>query len=173
MFSRMNNDKSNPFRPALQYLLSGVRPEGKDNTRNTSSGSSLDSERVRMNWKTPSQTSSELHPGSIPLINISRTSSPYPRSGSNHTSENEDDDFDTAAASRPFLLENRQRNGWKGIFLDGGFGRWLFTTAIGWQFYVGFMVLWVGACGIGLICMNRIILLSTLISAAPIIKEPR
>lgn len=114
-----------------------------------------------MDFKTPTQTSSELHPGSIPLINISRTPSPYPRGGSNHNSENEDDDFGhSSSPRRPFLLENRQRNGWKGILLDGGLGRWLFSSAVGWQFYVGFLVLWLGGCGIGLILLNRIILLS-------------
>jgi hypothetical protein len=168
MFSPLNTETPNPFRPALQYLLRGAKPKEQRSTRKGSS-SSLDSDSDIMDRKTPTQTSYELHPGSIPLISISRSPSPYPRKNSlsNRNSETEDDDFDfTLSDQRPFLSENRQRSGYKGLLFDGGIGRWLFSTALGWQFYVGFLVIWVGGCGIGLTLMNRIILLSTLIALA-------
>lgn len=170
MFSAQNTDSPNPFQPALQYLLSG------DRASSLSPSIDSDPERTRGNMasrtgRSSNSSSSELQPNSIPLITFSRTPSPYPRKNSNPTSyassEVEDDSFDDSSR-RPFLSEGHQpvAKGWKGLLYGGGLGHWLFATAVGWQFYVGFLVFWLGGCAIGLILMNRIILLSTFLKSS-------
>ena len=39
-------------------------------------------------------------------------------------------------------------------------GQFFFNTPLGWQIYIGILVLWLGGCQIGLTIMNRIILWS-------------
>jgi hypothetical protein len=164
MFSLRNTENPNPFRPALQYLLNSGKPRA--NHRQSNSSGSIDSDsdvpRSRMNPK----NSTEFRPVSIPLINISRSPSPYARraSASNPASDTDDDDWGDgrSSSSRPFLLpqEDYKLTGWRALLYGGGFGQWLFTTQLGWAVYIGVLVLWLGGCQIGLTIMNRIILWS-------------
>jgi hypothetical protein len=164
MFSPKNTDTPNPFRPALQYLLS-TRPRS-NHSKNSSSGS-LDSEpessRSRMFSNSRSSTDYRNAP-SIPLINISRSPSPFPRrhSGSNPVSDSDDDDWgDSSSTRHPFLPnEPRKLTGWNALLRGGGLGQFIFTTSAGWQLYIALLVFWLGGCEIGLILMNRIILWS-------------
>jgi hypothetical protein len=169
MFSARNTDSPNPFRPALQYLLSSAKP--RSNHRQSSSSGSIDSEvdgpRSRMSSYNP-KSSSELRATSIPLVSISRSPSPFQRqhSGSNAASaasDTDDDDWGDGPASRtPFLPHDstRKLTGWRHCLYGGGLGQFLFTTPLGWQLYIGVLVFWVGGCQIGLIIMNRLILSS-------------
>lgn len=170
MFSAKNTDTPNPFRPALQYLLkNGGTPRTTFNRRSNSI-ESLDSEderereraRYNMNFQNQ-QSSSTLHAGSVPLITLSRSPSPFARkrSSSNPEADSEDEDSEHYATGRPFLLHDGSRKqGWKSVLQQGGLGHFFFNTSTGWQVYISILVLWVGGCGIGLVCMNRIVLLS-------------
>ncbi|KAG4032582.1 hypothetical protein MFRU_006g00520 [Monilinia fructicola] len=112
-------------------------------------------------------TSSELHP-SIPLINISRSPSPYrPREASSPTSDSDEEYENWGTSSRrPFLSQEEPKyTGWRWLLYSGGLGQFLFNTTRGWQFYVGVLVFWLGGCGIGLTVMNRIILWSGYLQA--------
>lgn len=166
MFSLRNNDGANPFRPALQYLLNS-KPRSSNHRQSNSSGS-LDSERdsprSRMASSNP-KSSTEFRSSSIPLINISRSPSPYARraSNSNPASDTDDDDWGDghgrSSSQRPFLPPDGYKlTGWRALLYGGGFGQWLFTTQPGWTLYIGVLVIWLGGCQIGLIIMNRIIL---------------
>ncbi|RDL36972.1 Uncharacterized protein BP5553_04405 [Venustampulla echinocandica] len=169
MFSLRNNSSSNsnPFRPALQYLVAATKETPTSHHQTNSSGSidsDIDGPRSRMTSCNP-KSSSEFRSTSIPLINISRSPSPYHQrqhSDSNPTSETDDDDWgDYPASQRPFLPEDGYKlTGWRALLYRGGFGQWLFTTQLGWTVYIGVLVLWLGGCQIGLTIMNRIILWS-------------
>lgn len=113
-----------------------------------------------------SNSSLDLRSNAIPLINISRSPSPYPtrqRTSSNTGSETEEEDDwgDQYELQRPFLSQGGTKlTGLARIVHGGGFGQWLFTTNRGWQFYIAILVLWLGGCQIGLTIMNRIVLWS-------------
>ncbi|KAF2760205.1 hypothetical protein EJ05DRAFT_483973 [Pseudovirgaria hyperparasitica] len=111
-----------------------------------------------------SASSNELAPSAIPLIDFSRSSSPYPRSRSAVQSEDEDDDyeFERESSIRPLVSQSRggSQRGWKSILKPGGLGQFFFGTWAGWQVYVGILVFWVGGCSFGLLLMNRFILLT-------------
>ncbi|KAF2097732.1 hypothetical protein NA57DRAFT_40103 [Rhizodiscina lignyota] len=103
---------------------------------------------------------------SIPLIDISRSPSPYPRSRSAAQSEDEDEDVDVPISLRPLIrdaddVSERRgvaaRRGWKSIWREGGLGRFLFGTWMGYQVYVSLLVIWIGGCGFGLLLTNRFI----------------
>ncbi|KAA8565468.1 hypothetical protein EYC84_009328 [Monilinia fructicola] len=160
-----NTDNPIPFRPALQYLINTANtnlPRTLSNRRRSHSASSLDSDGesgARMSSRNAT-TSSELHP-SIPLINISRSPSPYrPREASSPTSDSDEEYENWGTSSRrPFLSQEEPKyTGWRWLLYSGGLGQFLFNTTRGWQFYVGVLVFWLGGCGIGLTVMNRIIL---------------
>jgi hypothetical protein len=166
MFSARNTDSPNPFRPALQYLLSAGRP--RSNHRQSSSSGSLDSDgdgaRSRMSPYNP-KSSTELRSTSIPLINISRSPSPFQRrrAESNPASETDDEDWgdNPSSSRRPFLSqEGAKLTGSSWLIYGGGLGQFFFNTPLGWQLYIGILVLWLGGCQIGLTIMNRIILWS-------------
>jgi len=111
------------------------------------------------------KSSTEFRNSPIPLINISRSPSPYLRrdSNSNPGSETDDDDWGDSHQSslQPFLSrEGYKLTGWRGLVQGGGFGQWLFTTNLGWGVYIAVLILWLGGCQIGLTIMNRIILWS-------------
>jgi hypothetical protein len=174
MFSAKNTDTPNPFRPALQYLLSArgdtsQSPRSRSSHRPTSSSGSLDSDdetsRSRMSSYNP-KSSTEFRTSAIPLVNISRTPSPSharqsPYTNAAYETEDDDDWGDQYALNDPFLLQQgRKLTGWRRLLRGGGFGQWLFTTHLGWQFYIAVLVLWLGGCEIGLTIMNRIILWS-------------
>ncbi|KAF3050366.1 hypothetical protein E8E11_009212 [Didymella keratinophila] len=112
----------------------------------------------------------------VPLIDIgSRSASPhqqshsYPRSRSAAQSEDEDDDYDYdyegSSSIRPLVGGGRsgyERTGgsWKMVLRQGGLGKWLLGTWVGWQVWVGLLVFWTGGCGFGLLLMNRFIMLT-------------
>lgn len=161
MFSPRNTESPNPFRPALQYLIDTAKPQASH--RHSNSSGSLDSDNEGARSRMTSKSSTELRPHSIPLINISRSPSPFQRrhSGSNPASETDDEDWaDQPSLSRRSLLpqDGYKMTGWRRLLYQGGFGQWLFTTQLGWSVFIGIMVLWLGGCQIGLIIMNRIIL---------------
>ncbi|KAF2258769.1 hypothetical protein CC78DRAFT_504068 [Lojkania enalia] len=165
------------FRPAFDILNNFSRaasaPDTKRfdarNHRRKTSQSSLDDtdhsdveHYAQMDALTSSRkSSSELQPP-VPLIDIgSRSSSPYPRSRSAAQSEDEDDDFEPADSIRPLVSTDVGRGQmFRGAFRQGGLGGFFFATWMGWQIYVGLLVLWVGGCGFGLLLMNRFILLT-------------
>ncbi|RFU30212.1 hypothetical protein B7463_g6137, partial [Scytalidium lignicola] len=138
------------FRPAVEYLLS---PDLSTRVRKDINAA-MNSTRDNFTARTTSQNSQS---NSIPLISISRSPSPFyrRRSGSNPASETEDDDFELQSSSRQPFLEQGQgihkAGSFKDLFYNGGLGYLLFQTNKGWQVYVGFLVLWLGGCGIGLI----------------------
>ncbi|PBP20216.1 hypothetical protein BUE80_DR009077, partial [Diplocarpon rosae] len=162
-FSPRSTDTPNPYKPALQYLLSGGRP--RFNHRQSSSSGSLDSDGDSCSRMASyhSKTSTEFRQTSIPLISISRSPSPYRRqhSDSNPASETDDDDWgDSYASSQPFILDRGKLTGWRWLVYGGGMGHFFFNTPLGWQMYIGLLVIWLGGCQIGLTVMNRIILWS-------------
>ncbi|KAG9246858.1 hypothetical protein BJ878DRAFT_250215 [Calycina marina] len=171
MISARNTDQ-NSFRPAFQYLLNATGTSGKAKParhRPRSSSGSLDSEEdypsATMSSYNP-KSSNEFRHSAIPLISISRSPSPYARlpAASNPESEGTDDDEwgDTypGALRQPFLDNGYRLTGWRGSLQGGGLGLWLFNTNLGWAFYIGVLVLWLGGCQIGLTIMNRIVLWS-------------
>lgn len=114
-------------------------------------------------------SSNELAPTSIPLIDISRSPSPYPRSNrSAAQSEDEDDDlFEPASSIRPLVHSSGGvgeigggGSTFKRAWRSGGLGHFWFGTWLGWQIYVALLVFWVGGCGFGLLLMNRFLLWS-------------
>ncbi|KAK6595902.1 hypothetical protein H4I96_10221 [Botrytis cinerea] len=150
MFSARNTDTPNPFRPALQYLIHTANsnlPRTRSNHRKSYSISSLDSDGEsgdKMSSRNAT-TSSELYP-SIPLINISRSPSPYrptAASGPEPTSES-DEEYDNWGTSsrRPILSGVEPKyTGWRYALYSGGLGQFLFNTSLGWRFYVGVLLM--------------------------------
>jgi hypothetical protein len=164
MFSARNTDNPNPFKPALQYLLTAKKPRSNHRQRSSSGsiGSEGDSPRPRMSPYNP-KSSTEFRGSPIPLINISRSPSPYPGEdhNSNAGSDSDDEWGDSYASREPFLSqEGYKLTGWRALLRGGGCGQWLFATNLGWAFYIAILVLWLGGCQIGLTIMNRIILWS-------------
>jgi hypothetical protein len=98
---------------------------------------------------------------SIPLINISRSPSPPApfrrRADSNPDSDTDDDDWGNYPNSTQAGVK---LIGWRWFIYGGGAGQFFFNTPLGWQIYIGILVLWLGGCQIGLTIMNRIILWS-------------
>jgi len=170
MFSPRNTESPNPFKPALQYLLSVGKDKTRLHHRQRSSEDSLDSDgdhtRVNMSSYNP-KSSNEFRNAPIPLISISRSPSPFRRRASDsnpgsNTSETDEDEWGDYpnSARQPFLQEQGKLTGWKGLIYGGGLGHFLFNTQSGWMIYIGILVFWLGGCQIGLILMNRIILWS-------------
>lgn len=174
MFSPRNTETANPFKPALQYLISSVKDRTKSHSRQRSSEGSLDSEGdntyLRPNMPSHnSKSSTEFRTPSIPLISISRSPSPFRRrtsdSNPSNASETDDDEWGDYGNSRqPFLLDPSKLRGWQSLVYGGGMGHFLFNTPLGWQFYVAILVIWLGGCQIGVTLMNRIILWSAYLS---------
>lgn len=165
MFSPRDTESSNPFKPALQYLISAGRSPSKHRQSNSSGSLDSDGERPRSRMSYNPKSSNEFRQqASIPLISISRSPSPFRRrhSDSNPASETDDDDWgDYPNSSRqPFLPDQSKLTGWRHLVYGGGFGHFFFNTPLGWQLYIGVLVLWLGGCQIGLTIMNRIILSS-------------
>lgn len=167
MFSPRGTETPNPFKPALQYLLSAgkIKPPPSHHRQRSSSGS-LDSEddltRSRMPSSNP-KSSNEFRHTTIPLISISRSPSPFRRRHSDsNASETDDDDWGEYPNSsrEPYLLDPSQLRGWQWLLYGGGFGQFFFNTPRGWQLYIAALVIWLGGCQIGLVLMNRIILWS-------------
>jgi len=163
MFSPRNTESPNPFRPALQYLVSAGRPQS--NHRRSSSSGTLDSDgegsRPRMLPPNP-DILYELGAPSFPPMNASQSASPF-RSHSDSNSDTDDDDWGYAPSStrQPFFPPSSSRlTGWRRFIYGGGAGQFFFNTSLGWQIYIGILVLWLGGCQIGLTIMNRIILWS-------------
>ncbi|QSZ36227.1 hypothetical protein DSL72_007353 [Monilinia vaccinii-corymbosi] len=172
MFSARNTDNPIHFRPALQYLINTTNPhlpQSLSSRRRSHSASSLDSDEEtgdKMSSRNAT-TSSELHP-SIPLINISRSPSPYRSQEASSPTSESDEEYENWGTSsrRPFLSQEEPKyTGWRWLLYSGGLGQFLFNTTIGWRFYIGILVFWLGGCGIGLTVMNRIILWSGYLQA--------
>ncbi|KAF1813414.1 hypothetical protein P152DRAFT_457772 [Eremomyces bilateralis CBS 781.70] len=100
----------------------------------------------------------------IPLVDVSRSPSPYPRSRPGSATQSDDeDDFAVPPSLRPLVHEQGEfsnRSAWKRVFLDGGFGAFLLSTWGGLQFYVAFLVFAVAGCEFALVVLNRLILLT-------------
>ncbi|KAF2091633.1 hypothetical protein K490DRAFT_30993 [Saccharata proteae CBS 121410] len=117
-------------------------------------------------FRQPSNGSAELQPGAAyPLVDISRSPSPYPRSRSSAaTSEADDDEYaPTSLLMRPLVAGDIASGGvgsWRRALQTGGLGGFFFGDWIGWQVYVGLLVFWVAGCEFGLLLMNRFVLLS-------------
>ncbi|KAE9380870.1 hypothetical protein N431DRAFT_323518 [Stipitochalara longipes BDJ] len=165
MFSPRNTESPNPFRPAIQYLVSAGRP--RPNHRQSSSSGSLDSDGEDAHSRMPpsnSHTFDELRSKSISQINVTRSTSPFRRrSDSNRSSDTDDDEWGDAPSSarQPFLTQDPSKlTGWRRFIYGGGAGQFFFNKPLGWQIYIGILVLWLGGCQIGLTIMNRIILWS-------------
>ena len=157
MFSPRNTESPNPFRPALQYLISAGRPQS--NRRRSSSSGSIDSdgEGARPIMSLP--TSHKLNPESIP---VSHSTPPF-RRRSDSKSDTDDDEWGDAPNStlQPLFPAGSSRfTGWRRFIYGGGAGQFFFNTPRGWQIYIGILVLWLGGCQIGLTIMNRIVMWS-------------
>lgn len=154
-FSPKNTDTPDPFRPAVQYLLSTGTPRPPQaKHRRGSSSDSLDYDSDRPRSRMPSYN---------PNPRIPSPSLAQQHSNSNIGSDTDDDEWgESYADQRPFLSqeEGRRLSGWRGLFQGGGFGQFFFATNMGWSVYIGILVLWLGGCEIGLTVINRIILWS-------------
>ena len=162
MFSPRNTESPNPFRPAVQYLVSPGRP--RSNHRQSGSSGSLDSDGEGARSRMPPSDCNELRPASIPLIIISGSASPARRPPDcSPNSDTDDDDWgdNPSSTQQPFFMQDRAKfTGWRRFMYGGGAGQFFFNTPLGWQLYIGILVLWLGGCQIGLTIMNRIIMWS-------------
>ncbi len=159
MFPLQNIESPNPFPPAIQYLVSAGRPRSYH--RKSSSSSSIDSNGggtrsiMALNVPTDSCTIS------IPQTSISRSSSPPApfrrRADSDPNSDTDDDDYGYYPRS---TQHGNMIFGWRWWIYGGGIGKFLFNTPVGWQIYIGLLVLWLGVSQIGLMVTNRIIMWS-------------
>ncbi|KAK6008322.1 hypothetical protein QM012_000225 [Aureobasidium pullulans] len=97
-----------------------------------------------------------------PLVNVSRSPSPYPRAQSVAQSEDDEQyELRNISQARPLVAKDNvavRNSSAKRIFQQGGFGQFLFGTAVGWRVYLAFLVFWVGGCQFGTLLMNRFIL---------------
>lgn len=163
------------FKPAFQYLSNITNTPKPYRTHGRSSsidGSDLESFRdhdtpldlapsSNMN-QLSNRSSGELHPTPVPLIDFSRSPSPYARNRSAVHSEDEDDELEPVAPIQPLIDQTigNSRQRWQDSLNEGGLGGWLFGSPLGWQVYVGLLVFLVGGCGFVLLLMNRFILWS-------------
>ena len=151
------------FQPALQYLSRSRTPSPHPKRSDSIDEAYADGTALSRQSSNPNSTFGEFSTGSIPLITLSRSPSPYPRSRSSAAqSEDEDDEYDNIPPETPIITTGRigERRTWKGWLKNGGFGAWLFGSKLGWQIYVGFLVLFVGGTEFELVMLNRIILWS-------------
>jgi hypothetical protein len=58
------------------------------------------------------------------------------------------------------MQDRAKFTGWRWFMYGGGAGQFFFNTPLGWQLYIGILVLWLGGCQIGLTIMNRIVMWS-------------
>jgi hypothetical protein len=153
-FSARGTDNPTPFQPAIQYLLSGgSRPSPR-------SSSCLEAGRRSPEPTMASQHQSQLLSRSIPLANISPTTSSHISKGSaSNASSDSEDARNDVSARESFLSQQQRPTGWKGFMTRGGLGLYLFATTSGWRVYVGFMCWWLMATGIGLMTINWLVLL--------------
>jgi hypothetical protein len=170
MFSVKNTEGPNPFRPALESLLPGRTPAPRlpSNYRTASFSDSLDSvgesSHSKISFSNP-EPPANTQSSPMSQLNASRTPPSQARQhhGSNNGSETEEDDDwgDQYAHGRSFLSQpGAQLSGWRRLLQGGGLGQWLFTTNLGWLFYIAVLALWLSGCQIGLTIMNRIIIWS-------------
>ncbi|KAH0391463.1 hypothetical protein KCU89_g14492, partial [Aureobasidium melanogenum] len=97
-----------------------------------------------------------------PLVNVSRSPSPFARAQSVAQSE-DDEEYELRTMSQTGHLVAKdnvasERSSAKRIFQKGGIGQFLFGTTVGWRIYLAFLVFWVGGCQFGTLLMNRFIL---------------
>ncbi|KAF2837621.1 hypothetical protein M501DRAFT_1006656 [Patellaria atrata CBS 101060] len=172
-------NSGNPFKPAIQYLSniskSDLRPKHSHyrdpslddtefETPKRAFARTREADMESRSSQHSRHSSGELQPGAIPLIDFSRSPSPFhARSRSAATSEDEDDFYEPESSIRPLVRSSVGsgsgiRGSWKRILKSGGLGSFLFGTWLGWQIYVTILVLWFFLCGFGLLIMNRLIL---------------
>lgn len=159
MFSLRNIESPNPFRPAIQYLVSAGRPRSYH--RKSSSSGSLDSDGEVARSRMAPNVPSESRTISIPQISIFRSPSPPApfrrRAESDPNSDTDDDDYGYYPRS---TQDGNMMFGWKWWIYGGGIGKFIFNTPLGWQIHIGLLVLWLGVSQIGLMVTNRIIMWS-------------
>ena len=151
------------IQPALQYLSRSRTPSPHPKRSDAIDDSYTDGTSLSRQVSNTRSNLRDSSTSSIPLITFSRSPSPYPRSRSSAApSEDEDDEYDNVSPETPIFAQGwiGERRTWKGWLRNGGFGAWLFGTKLGWQVYVGFLVLFVGGTGFELVMLNRIILWS-------------
>lgn len=172
----------NIFKPALHYL-SNLDPSNKSPPNPSPKYADLND--IDSSPPGPSHTqymaplrpwhsrdsSGELDPngGGIPLIDYSRTPSPSPyRSRTRSATQSEDEDEAVPLSLRPLVAEGDSgigmdglgRGWWRIITKSGSLGEFLFGTWVGWQVWVGLLVVWSIGVGFTLTLMNRFILWS-------------
>jgi hypothetical protein len=166
-------NKASFFKPALHYI--SIPPTSTQSTPRERDPSidetppRFPSNRV-MGRHVPHESDSSAGldlDNDIPLIDFSRTPSPIPyraRSPRIATqSEDEDADLDIPLSLRPLVGTHTDSGGRrKSYWKSGELGAFLFGTWVGWQVYVGFLVLYIGAVGYTLVLLNRFILWSKL-----------
>ncbi|KAG9791101.1 hypothetical protein KCU95_g6059, partial [Aureobasidium melanogenum] len=106
------------------------------------------------------QDASELTPSpGVPLVNVSRSPSPYARTQSVARSEDDEEyELRSISEARHLVAKDKatgERSSAQRIFQKGGIGQFLFGTSVGWRIYVAFLVFWVGGCQFGALLMNR------------------
>lgn len=156
VFSARDTANSTLFQPAIRYLL----PQGT--LRGVSPYTDIESEpRGSEDDSMAPYNQSEI-PSSMPLINISRTPSPHISTGwtSNEGSDSGEEELGDLSAGGGYLSQRQRPTGWKGFLTQGGLGIYLFATTRGWTVYVGLMCLWLMGTAIGLLVINRLVLLS-------------
>lgn len=111
-------------------------------------------------------SSGELEPG-IPLVDYSRTPSPsrYKTSRPRSATQSEDEDDNVPLSLRPLVPGEVEvgvdsRGWWRQLTKSDSFGGFLFGTWVGWQIYVGLLVIWSFGVAFTLLLMNRFILWS-------------
>ncbi|PNS15051.1 hypothetical protein CAC42_2280 [Sphaceloma murrayae] len=111
--------------------------------------------------RSTTRTPDKLTPRAVPLVDISRSPSPFARIASAAQSEDEDEwENGDASQSRPLVYKraNAYHNQQNGLFKRGGVGHYLFGTTVGAKVYIALLVFWVGGCQFGLLLINRFIL---------------
>ncbi|KAG9960203.1 hypothetical protein KCU61_g6783, partial [Aureobasidium melanogenum] len=106
---------------------------------------------------------SELLPSpKDPLVNVSRSPSPFARAQSFAQSEDDEEyELRNISQTRHLVAKDNvasERSSAKRIFQKGGIGQFLFGTSVGWRIYLASLVFWVGGCQFGTLLMNRFIL---------------
>lgn len=155
---------SNIFKPALHYLSSSSTTSKDPSTPRITHS---DPDDIDSSPQGPSlrpwhsrDSSNELH-GTIPLIDYSRTPSPNPyRSRNRSATQSEDEDEDVPASLRPLYQNSDGRGWWRNLSGTENLGAWLFGTWIGYQVWVGLLVIYCFSVGSTLVLMNRFILWS-------------
>ncbi|KAI4718427.1 hypothetical protein E4T48_05302 [Aureobasidium sp. EXF-10727] len=122
----------------------------------------MDEEPTASTFGAQHNNSELLASPTIPLVDLSRSASPFAKARSAAPSE-DDEEYEMRAMSqsRHLIAKDNiardQSSAWR-IFQKGGIGQFLFGTAVGWRVYLALLIFWVGGCQFGTLLMNRFIL---------------